>query len=165
MSTVVCDAVVSECGAYRYRLRRHWGGGPRLAFIMLNPSKADASADDPTIRKCMGFARRLGFDGIEVGNLFAYRATDPNDLKRAGFPVGPDNDQHLRAMLLFHPNVVCAWGSNAAGHPRVSEVLRLLDEHPAVPTPLALRVNRDGTPAHPLMLPYRSELVRYRATT
>src|SRR5689334_16488446 len=79
--TVVRKAAsISECGRYRYSLHRWWGAGERLYFVMLNPSTADAEVDDPTIRRCMGFARTLGFDGIGVVNLYAFRATKPADL-------------------------------------------------------------------------------------
>ena len=83
-------ATISEDGLYRYALSRTWEGPIwSLAFIMLNPSTADATEDDPTIRKCIGFAQRNGCNAIEVVNLFAFRATDPNDLRRAGYPVSP----------------------------------------------------------------------------
>ena len=89
------QAVLSDCGTYRYRLWRKWGCGSPLLFVMLNPSTADAEVDDATIRRCLGFADAHGFGELEVVNLYAYRATDPADLKRAGYPVGPDNDAHI----------------------------------------------------------------------
>src|SRR5689334_20041621 len=76
-SEIVKSAVLSPCGLYRYRLTRRWGDGPALLFVMLNPSTADATEDDPTIRRCTGFAKREGMPAIEVVNLFAWRATDP----------------------------------------------------------------------------------------
>lgn len=111
------SAYVSECGAYRYRLTRWWGPGFFLPFVMLNPSTADANADDPTIRRCMGFARREGFGGIVVGNLYAFRATSPKIMLGAENPIGVENYSSLArigidAVAANFP-VVCAWGSNA----------------------------------------------------
>src|SRR5437868_12651695 len=77
------SAVISPCGKFRYRLTRQWGEGAALPFVMLNPSTADAEQDDPTIRKCVGFAKRMGYDGIEVVNLYAYRATKPTQDRKS----------------------------------------------------------------------------------
>jgi hypothetical protein len=153
------SAIISKCGQFRYHLTRGWFGGTRanLGFIMLNPSTADAEADDPTIRKCIGFAKQLGYCGIVVNNLFAYRATDPRDLKKAGYPVGPENDAFIAhaAKSMSVETMICAWGANARhgdGPQRVAEVLVLLMRLGI--TPHALRLLDDGTPSHPLMLPY-----------
>lgn len=150
------DAFISDSGLFRYWLERQWGPGPRLVFIMLNPSTADAMLDDATIRKCIGFAQRLGFDGILVLNLFAFRATKPANLKLAGWPVGNVNDWIIRDALvnadLFDIKVVCAWGANARGHKRSAEVLALL--RACGVQPMALRRLNDGTPEHPLYIPY-----------
>ena len=98
-------ALLSSCGTYRYRLWRYWHTEREpLIFIMLNPSTADAMQDDPTIRKCIGFAKRLGFGGIEVVNLFAYRATDPRDLRANGYQVGPDDFVAIQQRLLAWAN-------------------------------------------------------------
>jgi len=151
-------AVISSCADYRYLLWRTWDDTKQpLVYIMLNPSTADADQDDPTIRKCVGFARRLGFGGIQVLNLFAYRATDPTTLKRARYPVGPDNDAviyaRLTALRLSEGGyVICAWGAHARGlvRARTIETNLALNKVQA----RALRLLPDGTPAHPLMLPY-----------
>jgi hypothetical protein len=159
------DALISECGSFRYWLTRVWDERlPTLAFIMLNPSTADASADDPTIRKCVGFAQRNGFGGISVVNLFAYRATDPAELKRAGWPVGPANDLEIgRVLYQVHRaggKVVCAWGVNARRHERVGQVAGQAN---LLRVPLhALRVTADNVPCHPLMLPYSCQLQEWR---
>jgi len=123
---------------------------------MLNPSTADGTKDDHTIRKCVRFATLHGFGAIEVLNLFAYRATKPAALKAAGYPVGPDNDFHINAVLFYSSKVVCAWGANARGLPRAEQVMALIKEnyHDAY----ALKLSDDGTPHHPLMLPYSCEL-------
>jgi hypothetical protein len=151
-SDMMRHATISECGRFRYRLGRRWGDGAPLLFVMLNPSTADAEQDDPTIRKCIGFADRLGHGGIEVVNLFAFRATDPRELRAAGYPVGPENDHHLEEVCRQAPAVLCAWGSKAKGLRRPADVLRMLKAWKAAP--MALRVNAGGIPAHPLMLPY-----------
>lgn len=161
-------AIMSSCKRFRYLLSRRWNEAlPALMFVMLNPSTADAHVDDPTIVKCIGFAKRMGYGGIEVFNLFAYRATDPNELRRAGYPVGPENDalfgQYLREYFeasmhigaFNEVRVICAWGANArveeARH-RAHEVIERIRRVGAVP--VALKLLDDGVPSHPLMLPY-----------
>jgi len=137
-------AIISECGNYRYSLWRiwHWAK-PMMMFIMINPSKADASNDDPTIKRCIGFAKSWGYGGFYVGNLNAYRATDPKELKKVVDPVGPLNQNHLLEMSMKSDLIICAWG-NKLGPP--SEKIRALGElH-------YLSVNNDGTPGHPLFL-------------
>jgi hypothetical protein len=152
------SAVISDCGAFRYRLTRNWTDDTAsvLLFVMLNPSTADADIDDPTIRKCIGFAKRLGYGGIEVVNLYAYRATDPKELKAAGYQLGPDNDRHTMAAIRRAANVALAWGANARGMIRPDIVLRMVRE--AGVTPMALRRLADWVPEHPLMLPYTCTL-------
>lgn len=155
---VVRDAVISDCGQYRYRLTRHWGlpSNLFLSFIMLNPSTADARDDDNTIRRCVGFARAHGYDGIAVWNLYAYRATKPPEVWRAAKAgvdvVGPDNDRRLRSVLRWahcvDRPVVAAWGANARDD-RVREVLAM--PH-ALDVLHHLGLTEKGVPRHPLML-------------
>lgn len=159
-------AVISGCGLYRYRLWRRWDDSlPVLPFIMLNPSTADGEEDDHTIRKCVGFAERMNCGGIEIVNLFAFRATKPLDLKLAGWSVGPSNDAHICTVLrAYGPRVLCAWGVNiqcAAGWARVAAVRQLLEEHGG--HPVALRLTGNGVPWHPLTLPYSDEVVELPA--
>jgi hypothetical protein len=111
-------ATLSDDGLYRYDLWRRWDDGPLMGFVMLNPSTADASIDDPTIKRCMGFARRERLAGIVVRNLFAYRTPKPTVLtaamKRGTDVVGPDNDEWLGELAgnRFGVRViVAAWGS------------------------------------------------------
>lgn len=152
---MLTGATFSPCRTYRYHLHRTWATGARLVFVMLNPSTADATENDPTIRRCIRFGRALGYQGIEVVNLYAYRATKPADLRAAGYPVGPENDQWIRETaeraVETGGAVVCAWGANAAGLARPMEVLRLL--RAAGVRPMCLRLTRTGQPQHPLMLP------------
>jgi hypothetical protein len=143
------SAIISECGAYRYRLERQWDGDKAtVAFLMLNPSKADASQDDPTIRRCIGFAKAWGFGGLIVGNLFALRSTDPKALYDHPDPIGPDNDQHILAIAKSARKIVCAWGTHGALHDRGREVAERLEFFDLV----ALKVTVDGQPGHPLYL-------------
>src|ERR1700723_1611406 len=143
-------AVISACGAYRYRLSRIWNEARHsLAFVMLNPSTADAEVDDPTVRRCMAFARREGYGGIEVANLYAFRATSPDDLWRAKDPCGPENDDHLRNVALasaaYGTPVVCAWGAHGG---KTNRPIHLMQQVGA--TLVCLGRTRGGQPRHPL---------------
>lgn len=151
-SAVACNAVLSACGLYRYSLSRTWDITLQPAcFVMLNPSTADAMQDDPTIRRCMNFARGWGNGGIVVVNLFAWRATFPEQLRQCQDPIGPLNDQHIReAAILGHP-LVMAWGATAWGRKRARQVVALL-EHAGRTDLHSLGRTRDGYPRHPLYL-------------
>lgn len=148
------SAVFSPDGKYRYRLLRRWGPGPALPVILCNPSIAgdDPDDNDATVRKLIGFARRLGFDAIHLGNCYSFVATDPDDLRAAGYPVGPDNDAQLEQICRWQPRVLCGWGSIAKGLNRPTEVLRMLKAWGC--QPVALKINAGGIPAHPLYLAY-----------
>jgi hypothetical protein len=156
-------AILSECGTYRYVLERHIVPARHmehpLLFVMLNPSTADAETDDPTIRKCMGFARRWGCTDLTVVNLFALRATTPTDLRSHPDPVGPLNDEHIRLMVRFHRErrapIVAGWGADPFARARARHILRSFGPFDC------LGMNNDGSPRHPLYLPYdiRTEAV------
>lgn len=106
-------ASLSSDGRYRYELTRRWDNSTStVTYVMLNPSTADASVDDPTIRRCIGFAQSHGFGGLRVLNLYAFRATQPKDMFRAIDPVGPENDTYL-GNLDTGSTVVAAWGAHA----------------------------------------------------
>ncbi len=144
------DAVISEDGRYRYRLTRSWDDTlPRMTFVMLNPSTADAEVDDPTIRRCIGFAQREDCGALVVVNLYAFRATDPKIMLRAIDAVGPENDAYLAdAFVSANGPVVAAWGANA-DRGRASHVRKL-----AGATRLHhLGLTKDGHPRHPLYVP------------
>lgn len=151
-AAAIGGAILSPCGRYRYVLRRSWSYTPDLVVVMLNPSTADARTDDPTIRRCMGFARRDGFGGLVVLNLFAWRAAKPAALLADGPDrVGPDNDWHLTSVAESYPGcrVLCAWGAHRAATPeRVGHAVRLLQRHGA--TLLCLGRTASGAPRHPL---------------
>lgn len=140
-------ADISPCGRYRYTLWRKWGPGGTVQFVGLNPSTADATLDDPTIRRCIGFARAWGFGGLMMTNLFAWRATDPRDMKAAADPVGPDNNGTLSAAYLNASLTVAAWGAHGTYLGRDAVVRRML------PRLHYLRLTKDGHPGHPLYLP------------
>lgn len=105
-------AVFDKSGAYRYRLWRHWDPAlPKLCIIMLNPSTANAEQNDPTINRCINLAKEWGYGGVEVVNLFAYRATNPRDLWQAADPVGPSNDRYIKYAAAHSEACVVAWGN------------------------------------------------------
>jgi hypothetical protein len=141
-------ALLSACGTYRYELTRGPLNRPAV-FVMLNPSTADAAIDDPTIRRCRGFARAWGCGGLVVVNAFALRATNPAALRTHPDPVGPYNDTVLATLgIREHGPVVVAWGVHATLHDRDKRVLALL--RGAGVEPMCLGVTKDGHPRHPL---------------
>ncbi len=153
------SANISPCGTYRYYLAREWDRErPTCCFIMLNPSTADATVDDPTIRRCIGFAKSWCFGKVVVLNLFAYRATDPKALGCGDLFVGPMNDEWLRVNGSTADLVVAAWGAHPIAKARVDDVLRL------IPRPLmCLGRTKDGSPRHPLYVPADTMPVLYAA--
>lgn len=148
------EAIYSDCERYRYALTRIWGDGPRLTYVMLNPSKATEQANDPTIERCERRARALGYGGFRACNLFALRETDPATMRRAAEPCGPDNDAALGAGADWADAVLCAWGVHGVHQGRGAQVETLLR---AVGTPLlVLGLTKAGHPRHPLYVSYRS---------
>jgi hypothetical protein len=138
-------AVFDPTYAYRYALWRAWDAAlPRLCFIMLNPSQADAERDDPTIRRCIGFARDWGYGALEVVNLFAYCAIAPTDLRRTANPIGPENDAHIVRAVKAAARTVIAWGNHGAFLGRDKAVTPLLGRS------YCLGVTGAGHPRHPL---------------
>lgn len=154
-------AVISEDGAYRYRLWREWNAQkPTLAFVMLNPSTADASEDDPTIRRCLGYAKDWGYGKLVVANLFALRSTDPSNLRDHPNPVGPENDGHLQQVCDGAEKVIVAWGTDGSLRDREMEVAGLLDDRDL----FALATTKDGHPAHPLYQPADTDPTLWEVT-
>lgn len=154
-------AEISDDGIYRFVLGRRWDENlPECVFIMLNPSTADATKDDPTIRRCISFAKSLGCGSLVVGNLYAFRATDPRDLFRADEPTGGlKNDEVLTDLFSRGHVVIAGWGAH--GKPsRVEEVLRL----PGAERVTALAVTKAGAPRHPLYVPGSAAPVTWRMT-
>lgn len=174
-------ALLSGCGTYRYRLWRRWADGPKVLFIMLNPSTADANVDDQTIKKCIGFASGWGAGSIDVVNLYAYRATKPHDLRTAVGPVGEfggwkygqyvgpfqcnRNDVEIEKAAAEADRVVAAWGSwpGPCGDLRVRRVVEdLLGPHEVVES---LKLTKRGHPWHPCYAPYELAPVVYARRT
>jgi len=159
-----CGAQLSPCGRYRWKLWRGWADAARACFVMLNPSTAGELADDPTIRKCVGFAKRWDLGGIVVVNLFAFRATDPRELVRAraaGIDIhGPLNHVAIAEAARESERIVLDWG---AGLPRGyasrphAVIATINNAAPHVPV-TCLGRTRDGQPRHPLMLAYDTQL-------
>jgi len=146
-------AIISPCGKYRYSLLRQWDEQkPLVMFIMLNPSKADAEDDDPTIRRCMAFARNWGFGGIYVGNLFAYRSTDPDELLKSPDVICPENKEHLMLMADVCDIIVTAWGAHKAV--QMAERDRPLQFIGGLSSSKMhyLALTKSGEPGHPLFL-------------
>ena len=143
------DADISACTRYRYTLKRWWNlDGPWATWIMLNPSTADASIDDRTIRKCTHYSKAIGMSGFTVVNLYAWRATDPDELKACEDPIGPENNWWIKTCILASKGpIIAAWGT--AGGTRADAVLKMLAPREVQ----CLKITKDGHPQHPLYLP------------
>ncbi len=146
-------AIISADKKYRYSLYRIWNEKkPKVLFIMLNPSTADANVDDPTIRRCIGFAKRWGYGGIYVGNLFPYRSTLPKELLNVDMPEGYCNELQLKHMAERSDIVVCAWGNG----PIVDKLMKNNPEYlPLIEIKkqlYCLGLSDNGVPRHPLYL-------------
>jgi hypothetical protein len=139
------DAIISECGKYRYSLMREWNKNKgKVLFIMLNPSKADDKEDDPTVKRCINFAKDWGYGGLMIGNLFSYRTTYPKELFKTKYPEGKDNLKYIKQMIKRSDLVICAWGNKQGIPPKY--LCELTDLH-------YLKLLADGkTPGHPLFI-------------
>ncbi|MDG4650456.1 DUF1643 domain-containing protein [Roseibacterium sp. SDUM158017] len=146
-------AEYSDCERYRYSLTRVWDpAGPRALFVMLNPSTATELQNDPTVERCERRARALGFGAFRVLNIFAWRATDPRDMRAAADPVGPENDRAILDSLDWADRVICAWGTHGAHLGRGPAVETLLRQAGAELHHLGL--SKEGHPRHPLYIGY-----------
>lgn len=144
------DALFSDDGVYRYTLWRHWDQcKPIVLFVMLNPSTADATKNDPTVERCERFAKRWGYGSLVVVNIFALRSTDPKALYTHHEPVGPSNDWHILDLAEDADLVVCAWGNH--GGERAAFVKKMLT-HSGCELH-CLGINKTGEPVHPLYQP------------
>lgn len=159
------SAVIDPSGLYRYRLERYWGlAGRVLCVMMLNPSTADGKVDDATIRKLIKFAMRQGYSGIMVVNLYAFRATKPEELFAAlnlhGLPYvqGYENDRYIHRAVELCDDVLLAWGAQGAylaqGSFYRGTIVRYIDEKnffgPRRRKVYALNFTKSGEPVHPL---------------
>lgn len=158
-------AELSLCETWRYVLGRRWGPDQdnHLIFVMVNPSKADATIDDPTVRKCMGFARVYGYAGIRVLNLFSYRETYVEEVAKQPEARlnGPGTEKWWHATVTPSSHVIVAWGSHAPLKKQIQK--RVIDiQHWLPKQTYCLGTNADGSPSHPLMLSYGTELRRWK---
>jgi hypothetical protein len=159
ISGVEYGAIFDVSGRYRYSLWRAWSNDfPRMVFILLNPSTADEVKNDPTNRRCIGFARTWGFGSVEVVNLFAHRATDYRELFKVSDPVGEENNRFLVQAVERSSTVVVGWVARGRLLGRDQEVLRLLADRKGV---YCLGLTKDGLPRHPLYVRRDSVLVPY----
>lgn len=159
-------AKISENRRYRYVLTRRWEPRPTpmLGYVMLNPSTADGRTNDPTIRRCIGFARREGFGSLAVTNLYALRATNPRELALFDDPMGPDNERWWQWMLNKCEKVVLAWGNSIRYAPKPEYQIEYLLEvlgYPFFYQPFCLGRTKTGNPRHPLMLSSGVELEKF----
>lgn len=156
-------ADISDCGKHRYTLTREWGQGPHCIFIMLNPSTADAVNDDPTIRRCIGFAKREGKTGLTVINLYSLRTPHPEVLWNTNRPerFGPRQDAYWQKVLTNSQSlVIAAWGAEAVTHDRelVDRVGYYLGHRL-----MCFGKTKSGQPRHPLYLRADAALIQYMA--
>jgi len=141
------DAKLSDCRNYRFALWRTWDESKPFAMIIgLNPSTADETTDDPTLTRCINFAKSWGYGGVCMTNLFAYRATEPSKMKAQKKPIGSENDVWLAKLAKQAGIVVAAWGNDGAFLNRSTVVKSML------PNLHCLKMNKSGEPAHPLYL-------------
>ena len=154
-------AVYSNCENYRYALTRTWDpDGQRVLFIMLNPSKATEIQNDPTVERCERRARALGYGAFRVTNIFAWRETDPQKMRRAKDPVGPDNDTQIAESVVWADTIIAAWGTHGEHLGRGREVTSLLH---SVGKPVhTLGLSKAGHPRHPLYISYAQQPMRWR---
>ncbi len=163
------SAIISKCGKYRYELTREWESNFRRAdrpksvtFIMLNPSTADASEDDPTIRRCVSFAKAQNAIKLIVVNLFAYRTFSVSELKAVRYDtdiIGPEYWDRLRKTLAKSETIVCAWGAHGSLLDQDALVYEYVKEtHNWL---FALTINSDGSPKHPLYIRGDAKKVPY----
>jgi hypothetical protein len=141
-------AIISPCQKYRYLLWRVWNSDdPVVNLVGLNPSTADETKDDPTMRRCRQFARAWGFGGFLMTNLFAFRATRPSELRAVATPVGPENDSWIVCAARSAERVVAVWGVHGTLLDRDKQVMALLQRRA-----YCIVVTKSGHPGHPLYL-------------
>lgn len=150
-------ATLSPCRRYRYTLERSWDHAlPTVMFIALNPSTADESTDDPTLRRCIRFARDLGYARLILTNLFALRSTDPRALLTAADPIGPDNDRHILDSARRADLIIACWGNRGGYLGRDARITNMIPElH-------CLGLTKAGAPRHPLYLPASATPMHYQ---
>ena len=154
------DAVISDCGKYRYLLRRAWDDAkPRVLYIMLNPSTADARQDDATIRSCVRLASGLGYGSMEVVNVFGWRATKPDELLTAADPCGPLNEVSVQLALARCDIPICAWGAWPPADAASAYIRNAI--RAKRPAAFCFGKTKSGAPKHPLYIKSGTPLETY----
>jgi len=150
------SASFSHCRKYRYSLTRSWGLVDNyVLFVGLNPSIADETTDDPTLIRCVNFAKNWGYVGLIMVNLFAFMSTYPSELKKAKLPIGTENNKHIVKNHKKSQLTVVAWGNDGHFLGRDKEVLKIINN------PMCLNINKSGQPAHPLYQKKNQELINF----
>lgn len=146
-------AIFSECGKYRYLLWRRWDiTKPIMTLCLVNPSTAGKFDNDQTVSRCVNRAKRLGFGGIRIVNLFAFQSSDPEQLYSQIDPIGPENDLYIEQACRDTDLILCGWGNHGNYQNRGKDVLERMVANGN--TPMGLSLNIDGSPTHPLYLAY-----------
>ena len=149
-------AIFSKDRKYRYVLKRIWDDKIKSClFICLNPSTANEIEDDPTIRRCIGYANSFGYGGMVMVNIFAYRSTNPKKLKKVNNPIGKENNKYIEEMCLKADKIILAWGNNGELNNRGDIVIKELQQRYKL---YCFGMNKSGQPKHPLYLPKKTFL-------
>jgi hypothetical protein len=150
-------AKISEDRKYRYLLWRIWDKEkPSIMFVGLTPTTADANNDDPTIRRCIRFAKDWGYGRLYMTNLFAYRATKPTDLKLEAEPIGPDNDYYLKSTAAKVSKTIFAWGTHGDYKNRNIDVITMINNG------YCIAITKHGHPKHPLYISSDTKPVKFK---
>jgi len=160
-SDIKGGAIITDDGKYRYHLWRKWNSNPSVLFVALNPSTADATVDDPTVRRMIDFGKLWGYGRMDLVNLYALRSTDPKKLKLDSDPVGPENDDCIEEAIAGCRYVVAAWGVvHDWMRERANRVVNILTKHREVN---CLGLTKSGDPRHPLYIARLTMPEMYRA--
>lgn len=155
-------AIFSPCRKWRYHLQQVWDPNrPNLLWLMLNPSTADETQNDPTVERCETRARMWKYGGVEIYNIFGFRATDPKNMKLQDDPVGPDNDKWMAEFAVKSQQTlaIAGWGNHGGHNNRNHDVLKILRANNG--NVKALKINASGDPKHPLYVGYSQRTVDY----
>lgn len=153
---IYSDAIFSKDRIHRYVLIREWDlSKPSLMIVALNPSTADEKKNDPTVTRCIGFAKKWGFGKLLMMNIFAFRATLPKDLFNSENPIGDENDHWLKKLIKQADKVVLAYGNHGKFKNRHDEILKMIDN------PYCIKKTKTEMPGHPLYLKYTKGPIIY----